>query len=53
MGVACDIEWGEEEFISLYGIGGKVRTLGKSRCRWVYNIKRNLRLDGVVCTGLI
>jgi hypothetical protein len=32
--------------------GGK-RPLGRPRRRWVYYIKMELRLDGVVWTGLI
>jgi hypothetical protein len=31
----------------------KKMPLGTLRCNWEYIIKMDLRLDGVVCTGLI
>jgi hypothetical protein len=57
MGWACSTNGGEEDCI--WDIGGKARrkeTTGKTRHRWVVNIKMNLRekgWDGVVWIGLI
>jgi hypothetical protein len=50
MGRMCSKNWSEEEFV--WVIGGKAKP-GRPRCRWMDNIKTNLRLGVIVCTGLI
>jgi hypothetical protein len=53
MGRKCSTNGKRKEYRKLVGKTEREGPLGRPRCRWVDNIKRDFKQDGVVWTGLI